>query len=88
METLARLVTHFRDYHPIEPCRATLDLDAEPPVCAADIQDIKGQGYTQKYPLGPSPSRGRGGIEADPEYPGFHVVRHDALESGLTSTTA
>ena len=31
VETLARLVTHFRDYHPIEPCRATLDVDAEPP---------------------------------------------------------
>ena len=30
VETLARLVTHFRNYHPIEPCRAALDLDAEP----------------------------------------------------------
>ena len=42
VETLARLVTHFRDYHPIEPCRATLDLDADPPAYAADFQDIKG----------------------------------------------
>ena len=40
--TLARLVTHFRDYHPIEPCRAALDLDADPPVCAVDFQDTKG----------------------------------------------
>jgi len=43
VETLARLVTHFRDYHPIEPCRATLDVDAEPPPYGADLQDTKGQ---------------------------------------------
>ena len=42
VETLARLVTHFRNYHPIEPCRAALDLDAEPRSYAADFQNIKG----------------------------------------------
>ena len=42
VETLARLVTHFRDYHPNEPCRATLDLDADPPAYAADFQDKNG----------------------------------------------
>jgi len=63
VETLARLVTHFRDYHPIEPCRATLDLDADPPACAADFQDIKGQISGQKYQLGPSLSRGRGELK-------------------------
>ena len=51
VETLARLVTHFRDYHSIEPCRAALDLDDDtctcvrckcPPAYAADFQDIKG----------------------------------------------
>jgi len=60
LETLARLVTHFRDYHPIEPCRATPDVDAGPPAYVADFQDIKGQEYTQKQQLGPSLSRGRG----------------------------
>jgi len=44
VETLARLVTHFRDYHSIKPCRATLDLDAERPACAAGISDTKGRG--------------------------------------------
>jgi len=43
VETLARLVTHFRDYHPIEPCRAILDFDAEPPASAADFRDLQGQ---------------------------------------------
>ena len=48
VETLARLVTHFRDYHPIEPCRATLDVDADPPAYAADFQDIKGQEHVKR----------------------------------------
>ena len=61
METLARLVTHFRDYHPIEPCRATLDLDADPPAYTADVQDIKGAGVYTQIPLGALLSRGRGG---------------------------
>ena len=42
VDTLARLVTHFRDYHPIEPYRNTMDLDVDPPSCAADLQDLKG----------------------------------------------
>ena len=29
VDTLGRLAAHFRDYHPIEPYRATLDLDAD-----------------------------------------------------------
>ena len=28
VDTLGRLVTHFRDYHPIEPYHAELDLEA------------------------------------------------------------
>jgi hypothetical protein len=42
VDTLGRLAAHFRDYHPIEPYRATLDLDADPPAYACDFQDIKG----------------------------------------------
>ena len=42
LESLGRLVTHFRDYHPIEPYRASIDLEADPPAYAADFQDIKG----------------------------------------------
>ena len=41
--TLGGLAAHLRDYHPIEPYRATLDLDAAPPAYAADFMDIKGQ---------------------------------------------
>jgi len=51
VETPNRLVTHFRDCHPIEPCRATLDLDAEPPTHIADFQDIKEQEHTQEHQL-------------------------------------
>jgi magnesium chelatase family protein len=42
VESLGRLAAHFRDYHPIEPYRAILDLNADPPTYAADFQDIKG----------------------------------------------
>ncbi len=49
VDTLGRLVARFRDYNPIEPYRAQLDLEAEPPVNAADFQDIKGQIATQKH---------------------------------------
>ncbi len=42
METLARLAPHFRDYHPIEPYQAILELDAELPAYAANFQDMKG----------------------------------------------
>jgi magnesium chelatase family protein len=45
VDTLARLVTHFRTYHPIEPYRTVFDLDADPPDYAADFCDIKGQIY-------------------------------------------
>ncbi|PKO22184.1 MAG: magnesium chelatase [Chloroflexi bacterium HGW-Chloroflexi-1] len=48
VETLARLVTHFRDYHPIEPYRTEMDLDVEPPDYAADFQDIKGQEHVKR----------------------------------------
>jgi magnesium chelatase family protein len=48
LESLARLVTHFRDYHPIEPYRATIDLEADPPSYAADFQDIKGQEHVKR----------------------------------------
>ena len=43
VDTLGRLAAHFRDYHPIEPFRATPNLDADPPTYACDLQDIKGQ---------------------------------------------
>jgi len=52
VETLARLVTHFGDYHPIEPCRTTLDLGADRPAYAADFQDIKGHEHTRECQLG------------------------------------
>jgi magnesium chelatase family protein len=42
VDTLARLATHFRDYHPIEPYRTVFDLDADPPAYAADFMGIKG----------------------------------------------
>jgi len=48
VDTLGRLVAHFRDYHPIEPYRTNLDLDAEPPSYAADFQDIKGQEHVKR----------------------------------------
>jgi hypothetical protein len=40
--SLARLATHFRDYHPIEPNQAAVNLDADPPAYAEDFMDIKG----------------------------------------------
>jgi len=52
VESLARLVTHFRDCHPIEPCRATLDLDADPPAYAADVQDIIRAGVCTRTRVG------------------------------------
>ena len=48
VETLGRLATHFRDYHPIEPYRTDFDLDAEPPPYAADYSDIKGQEHVKR----------------------------------------
>jgi hypothetical protein len=41
-DTLAPLAAHFRDYRPIEPYTTVVDLDAGPPVYAADFQDIEG----------------------------------------------
>ena len=52
VDTLARLATHFRDYHPIEPVRTVFDLDADPPAYAANFMDIKGQMSTWNYQLG------------------------------------
>ncbi len=48
VETLGRLAAHFRDYHPIEPYRADLRLDDDPPPYAADFQDIKGQEHVKR----------------------------------------
>jgi len=48
VDTLARLATHFRDYHPIEPYRTVFDLDADPPAYAADFMDIKGQEHVKR----------------------------------------
>ena len=48
VDTLGRLVTHFRDYHPIEPYHAELDLEADPPSYATDFQDIKGQEHVKR----------------------------------------
>lgn len=48
VETLGRLAAHFRDYHPIEPYRADLRLDGDPPPYAADFQDIKGQEHVKR----------------------------------------
>ena len=48
VDTLGRLVAHFRDYHPIEPYRADLRLDDDPPPYAADFQDIKGQEHVKR----------------------------------------
>jgi magnesium chelatase family protein len=42
VDALARLATHYRDYHPIEPYRAVMDLNADPPAYAADFMDIYG----------------------------------------------
>ena len=48
VDTLSRLAAHFRDYHPIEPYRADLCLDDDPPPYAADFQDIKGQEHVKR----------------------------------------
>ncbi len=42
VDTLGRLAAHLRDYHPIEPYQANLDLDSEQPAYAVDFSDIKG----------------------------------------------
>ncbi len=42
VETLGQLVAHFRDYNPIQPFRADLNFEAEPPSYAADFSDVKG----------------------------------------------
>ena len=52
VETLERLVTDFRRYHPIEADHATLDLDADSPTYAADFRDIKGYVSGQECQLG------------------------------------
>jgi magnesium chelatase family protein len=54
VETLGRLTAHFRDYHPVEPYRADLRLDDDPPAYACDLQDIKGQISTQLTQLRPN----------------------------------
>ncbi len=51
VDTLGRLAAHLRDYHPIEPYRADLNLDDDPPPYAADFMDIKGQMPTQLIQL-------------------------------------
>jgi len=61
VETLARLIMHFRGCHPIELRRATLDLDADFPTYASDFRTINRHEYAQIHQLGPSLSRGRGG---------------------------
>ena len=48
VETLSRLAAHLRDYNPIEPYRATFDLEADPPAYAADFSDIKGQEHVKR----------------------------------------
>ena len=48
VDALGRLAAHLRDYHPIEPYRATLDLVSEAPVYAADFQDIMGQEHVKR----------------------------------------
>ncbi|OQA44389.1 MAG: Competence protein ComM [Chloroflexi bacterium ADurb.Bin325] len=48
VDTLGRLAAHFRNYHPIEPYRASFDLDADPPAYACDFSDIKGQEHVKR----------------------------------------
>ncbi len=48
VDTLGHLVAHLADYNPIEPYRANLDLDADPPAYAADFRDIKGQEHVKR----------------------------------------
>ncbi len=49
VDTLGRLAAHYRDYHPIEPYRTTLDLSDEAATAyAADFQDIKGQEHVKR----------------------------------------
>ena len=48
VDTLGHLVAHLRDYNPIEPHHTTLDLDADPPIYAADFSDIKGQEHVKR----------------------------------------
>jgi magnesium chelatase family protein len=48
VDTLGHLVTHFRDYNPIEPYRAALTMDDDLPEYAADLQDVKGQEHVKR----------------------------------------
>jgi predicted ATPase with chaperone activity len=48
VETLVRLVTHFRDYHPVELNKAVLELDAYSPAHAAGFVDICGQEHVKR----------------------------------------
>ncbi len=48
VDSLGRLAAHLRDYHPIEPYAVSLDLEADPPVYAADFSDIKGQEHVKR----------------------------------------
>jgi magnesium chelatase family protein len=48
VDSLGRLVTHFRDYHPIQPYHADLNLDADPLTYVTDYQDVKGQEHVKR----------------------------------------
>ena len=48
VDTLARLAAHFRDYHPIEPYRTSLDFESSSAPYACDFQDIKGQEHVKR----------------------------------------
>ena len=48
VDSLGRLAAHLRDYNPIEPYRATLDLDIDPAVYATDYQDVKVQEHVKR----------------------------------------
>jgi magnesium chelatase family protein len=48
VDTLARLAAHFRDYHPIEPYRTSLDFESQSAPYACDFQDIKGQEHVKR----------------------------------------
>ena len=48
VDTLGRLAAHFRNYHPIEPYRSSLDLATDSPSYSCDFQDIKGQEHVKR----------------------------------------
>jgi magnesium chelatase family protein len=48
VESLGRLAAHFRNYNPIEPLRSAPDLDATPPLYAADFGEVKGQEHVKR----------------------------------------